>query len=781
MISLASAPRRSHQVPRPPRKKPRPLVKEEHFALDDFNDHDDLLGLPISRGVQKVWRRDRIQQPDPKSEPQKRIHNHVIDLSLTSDDDDDENDDGGEKSPTPPPTAKLVTIKQEQSDDDEEESDEEEDGAIVEEEEDEDDAWLLGGGGGGGGASSSKPHHQQAPPSPPSQQAQQVLMMPWWDADLAGKGLRAGTLPPMTLPKPQDKRALNRRRFGFTSAQVEEDPDLAILCSQLESILSFFSSDINPERKGGCKQPVTLVKMAQVVRHFMGWLVEWTKHTTTGSRHTTHNLRMELLLNPTYLGEWMQHIIHTRGCSLATVLGYICSLCQVFQALKAILYGPATACTAQTTCRNLSPFHHQLRDDTPLFEKLLSSLQHIKRQVSAKVSCNRAAKQTYNTRTLLQLMAQNDREQLAKIPSPLKYGLFMEYATKLAEAWLRVFCLISDDTWTMLKGVSPFDVLDEAHHHIQARALFLVCRHIMASWWRVVQGGVDLPPLRPSMVRKLKRPDHQQCTHPHCQVQGCKGNLVVLPPPGADGMLMGFTISHYKSQGNTSMRNQMGAAHLPLPANSLAEQLTMALLDKVLPHLDSLGCSRSSAAAPPPSHHHHQGGAAAAASTEEEEEEEEEAPHLLHHNTNPPAHHFMLLDCWAPNQLPPSGKDTWELAGSSPAPPLKRLTSCTYPIRWKEVVAGCHSLLPHVTDTLNPLLSLTVKECPFLPGAFTPSETRHSFATAIVEYRMSLASQLKGEEADVLSQINIISARANGHTPKTLEAFYDRYHAGSGG
>ena len=497
-------------------------------------------------------------------------------------------------------------------------------------------------------------------------------MMPWWDADLAGKGLRAGTLPPMTLPKPQDKRALNRRRFGFTSAQVEEDPDLAILCSQLESILSFFSSDINPERKGGCKQPVTLVKMAQVVRHFMGWLVEWTKHTTTGSRHTTHNLRMELLLNPTYLGEWMQHIIHTRGCSLATVLGYICSLCQVFQALKAILYGPATACTAQTTCRNLSPFHHQLRDDTPLFEKLLSSLQHIKRQVSAKVSCNRAAKQTYNTRTLLQLMAQNDREQLAKIPSPLKYGLFMEYATKLAEAWLRVFCLISDDTWTMLKGVSPFDVLDEAHHHIQARALFLVCRHIMASWWRVVQGGVDLPPLRPSMVRKLKRPDHQQCTHPHCQVQGCKGNLVVLPPPGADGMLMGFTISHYKSQGNTSMRNQMGAAHLPLPANSLAEQLTMALLDKVLPHLDSLGCSRSSAAAPPPSHHHHQGGAAAAASTEEEEEEEEEAPHLLHHNTNPPAHHFMLLDCWAPNQLPPSGKDTWELAGSSPAPPPSR-------------------------------------------------------------------------------------------------------------
>ena len=217
---------------------------------------------------------------------------------------------------------------------------------------------------------------------------------------------------------------------------------------------------------------------------------------------------------------------------------------------------------------------------------------------------------------------------------------------------------IKPSHWSTFKG---------KRNNFKADALAMVGRQILACWWRLVQVGADIPPLRASMILSLSLPHSFQCSDASCCIPGCMGNQVEM----SDGGMVTFTFPHHKSS-----LSQQGLLSGPItcfpPISSLTSKLTSALLRDALPLLHSL--------------------------REVEEDEEGSQPTQF------------LMDVWGSQEHPHT---------------IKAMTSTIFATRFKEVCLGPRCLLPHITSEVGDVLGcISLEPCPYMMPPFNPSVCR---------------------------------------------------------
>lgn len=395
-------------------------------------------------------------------------------------------------------------------------------------------------------------------------------------------------------------------------------------------------------------------------------------------------ISLEHFLSGGNIQAWVLHMLDKRQLSYTTVVGYLTSVLQLLNALKAM---------------NLQKMHSKRAT------MLMGGIATVKRQLSRKAQQVEGFKRMSKAKTTLDALASDDPSKVAELAGTLKYGLFIDYAESSARRWLELYELIPCHYW---------DDNEFCRGSTRQGNLIVVAKNLLACWWRLVQGGVDLPPLRASMVMSLKQPHKYGCKHGTCCIDGCHGNQVEVSP--LDGSLRFVLIHHKAVKAQSSL---LGGPINPSPKlGSQTQVLTTILIEKVLPLLYSC------------------------------------MPEVPESSPLP-----MLPDVWS----------------SSPMEELryKELTYQKYQKKWVELCVGKKSCLPTVQDMKDPLGTLQLVTNPFIPGPFNPSDNRRHFVTAMVQYHDEV-SQHVGRVPALSNNLRTLAARQVGHRQEQWEVAYDQ-------
>lgn len=194
----------------------------------------------------------------------------------------------------------------------------------------------------------------------------------------------------------------------------------------------------------------------------------------------------------------------------------------------------------------------------------------------------------------------------------------------------------------------------------------MVGRQLLASWWRLVQVGVDIPPLRASMIISLSLPHSYPCSDASCCISGCRGNQVEV----SDGGMVTFTFPHHKS--SLSQEGLLSGPITCYPHPSCpTSRLTTILVRDALPLLHSLTVV---------------------------EEEEESQPIQF------------LQDVWGTMEHPNS---------------IRAMTATSYSSKFKDICLGARCFLPLITSERGDVLdSIQLDPSPYLLKPFNPSACR---------------------------------------------------------
>lgn len=138
--------------------------------------------------------------------------------------------------------------------------------------------------------------------------------------------------------------------------------------------------------------------------------------------------------------------------------------------------------------------------------------------------------------------------------------------------WLDMYGTVPENLWISWREKEG----TPSQRNLKALAIQLV-----ACWWRTVQLGVDMPPLRCSMVMGINMPNDNVCQV--CSDPECKGNQVQLED--ISGRLC-LSWPHHKAS-NKQQGPGSGPIHQYPPPGSSTHKLTCALVEKVLPYLHS--------------------------------------------------------------------------------------------------------------------------------------------------------------------------------------------------
>ena len=231
----------------------------------------------------------------------------------------------------------------------------------------------------------------------------------------------------------------------------------------------------------------------------------------------------------------------------------------------------------------------------------------------------------------------------------------------------------------------------EVHTHSETQIqlnMIRVARQMVAAWWRLVQVGVDMPPLRSNMIMSLSMSHTYGCKQHGCSIQGCHGNMVSMNY--AAGIML-YEMVHHKS-----VMAQFGPLAGPIspspPRGSLTERLTSSIMHTVLPFVYSIM-------------------------------------------------HGVPTDSPLP-MLP-------NIFGQSVDEDLqfKEFNHNSYGIYWEKTCLGACSVMPKWTSNLFSLDTLELVSHPFPGGTFMSSDNRRHFVTALVENQDLISSVLGGEVA----------------------------------
>ena len=373
-----------------------------------------------------------------------------------------------------------------------------------------------------------------------------------------------------------------------------------------------------------------------------------------------------------------------RELGYTTVVGYLTSTSQLLQTLKAM---------------NLQKLHGKRAT------QLLRDIANMKRQLGGKAKQVDGFKRMTKAKTTLDALASDDPSRVASLAGTLKYGLLINYAEHAARRWLELYELIPSHYW-----------MDDVLRRVSTRHgnLIIVAKNLLACWWRLVQGGVDLPPLRVSMVMSLKRPHKYGCKHGTCCIDGCHGNQVEVSP--LDGSLRFVLIHHKAVRAQSSL---LGGPINPSPKpGSQTQVLTTIVIEKVLPLLYA------------------------------------SMPDVPESSPLP-----MLPDVWSSSLL-------GELK-------YKELTSQAYQKQWLEQCVGKRSCLPSVENMQDPLGTLRLVANPFPVGTFNPSDNRRHFVTAMVQYQDEVNRHI-GRVPELSNNLKALAARQVGHRQEQWEIAYDQ-------
>jgi hypothetical protein len=438
-----------------------------------------------------------------------------------------------------------------------------------------------------------------------------------------------------------------RPRIGLTSENLLEDERLHVLGQQLSSLEDHFQVELNPIRHSSALEVKSLRKLMSNLMFFLGYVLN--------TYPTVSSPRLEHCLNALFILNFIKYLFGSRGATFTTVRDYLTSFLQLLDALSSL---------GLPHCRGDKA------------RALVSSLRALRKQICQKgrqVGSHTRMARALETREVLE---SGSYDALSNLCGPLRFGLLIEYAASLAESWLAVYECVPIHVWHSCMG------RQETLRHYN---LFVLSRQLLVCWWRVVQGGVDLPPLRSSMILSLCLPHKVTCSHSTCSIPGCSGNQVVLSPPGK----VVFKIVHHKSSKHQGAF--MGGPICPSPpAHSLTTRLTLALANSVLPYL------------------------------------------------------YSLMGDTGPVVMPVL-PDVWTGVQADSQLSYRPMSDTQYSKLWKEAL-GVHSCKPASEGSSSAgddvLSSLELTPCAFGPNPFAPSDCRRQFVTAMVEKEAEMSADI---------------------------------------
>jgi hypothetical protein len=504
-----------------------------------------------------------------------------------------------------------------------------------------------------------------------------------WCEELAQKCLGNGKFSHLNVPTNGEGLSI-RRRYGASLADVERDPAHSVLCEQIDGMCNFFSSHINAGRESSAFHTSTIKKITGTILLIVPFAAKRHPHGT--------KLRVELLLDPRMLRAWVYECLWTRNLAFSTLGSYLTTYLQIFNALRGL---------------GLSEM------DSDEATGLHNSIWTVRRQLTKKSSDARGSARMVAAERMHAIIKAGDPEAMARMPGPLKYGLAIEHASDHAADFISVLETFTDADWEEARQ------LGDLSSDVAALA-----RGAVATLMRLMQVGVDAPPLRPSMIMSLNMPHKFGCQDPNCASPSCGGNQVAISARASDGL--SFRLPHHKSVGASS--GGSGAIVVRPPAGSMVDRLTRLVVYKVLPFLYDGMDTRS-----------------------------------------------------LPEGVPlPMFPDVWHDSTSSKPPFRAFADQSAYAHSFKRFCLGSGSVAPEPIrgqSAAPPIERFKLVHSPFLPGEYTPGDCRKHFVTTVVHQQSHIADLLAStSRGAVISELKRISARHIGNKNGPLwDNHYDLY------
>lgn len=514
-----------------------------------------------------------------------------------------------------------------------------------------------------------------------------------WNPQLAATQLASGRIGAFSLPKPSMK-VFPRRRIGVTTDLMQNTCHK--LREQLNALEMHFLPDINAARERPAFKTKTWTNFTSVIRVFLGWAHNQaatgneasTSSNTANDGVVAQDLCLELVLSPRRVREFLLEFLGPRRVALVTMVNYVSCILQLFKALKGL---------------NMPHAHG------PLMEQLVAELKAVNTQLQHKCSQVASSRRMLKAEVMSEALAANDMKTLSTLPGPLKYGLLIEFTEDISEQWLCMYARIPSTAWTGEQQLNP----TEQHNLIVVAVQLVVC------WWRSVQIGTDIPPLRPCVVWGLMMPHSYPCTEPSCSMPRgeCFGNHVKMA-----GSATVFYTPHHKTEAH--VETAIGGTMKPTPPEgSLTNRLTTALVRHALPLIYSK-VPNTPEAVPLP----------------------------------------MLPDIFVGREG--SMPITTGFGKDGPV-----FNSSSYGQRFQEHCVGKKTYLPKAES--NILSTLRLVECPCPTGSFCPMDCRRHFVTSVVEFKQHVFKDTTCEP-DLKEALQALAARQIGNRVDQWVRCYDQ-------
>lgn len=334
-----------------------------------------------------------------------------------------------------------------------------------------------------------------------------------WDKTLARNLLDSGDIGNFNLPR-RSQAPKRTRQNALLSDMEEVWPKLS---SQLMTLVHQLQMDINAERETHAATYRTCQKLTATMKTYMVFLHK-EKHVV--------DIGLEYILAGPYIKDWIVHCVGVRGISFTTMSDYLCAITTTIHGLRSMKI-PIMGTSA--------------------VDKLLSDLQAVKRQINRKAKAQKNHDLMDYGIYMQRALNRRDPAELEKLPGSLKYGLSIEWATKMAEMWLqvrgRVFVRVGVEVtkakvnymttnkmffylYQVSDKVSERTWLNEDLSITEQHNLCRLAKHLLCCWWRAIQIGVDMPPLRSSSMFSIYMPHSYHCPDTLCSTVGCHGNQV---------------------------------------------------------------------------------------------------------------------------------------------------------------------------------------------------------------------------------------------------------------
>jgi hypothetical protein len=237
---------------------------------------------------------------------------------------------------------------------------------------------------------------------------------------------------------------------------------------------------------------------------------------------------------------------------------------------------------------------------------------------------------------------------------------------------------------------------------------------LLTSFWHLLLIGVDMPPVRASMLTSLhlQKKGQHNCQHPNCAIMGCQGNQVQVDK--ASGKVT-FVWVHHKS--SFAADGILAGPICPSPPKgSLTETITNLVVTKALPYIYSK---------------------------------------------------LVQVPKHAPLPMLPN---VWTHGNGQPKNKFRVMTLNSLSIIWAKLLTS-KAFVPLPTSLTADRGQLDMVAHPFPAGSMLPSDTRRLFITAFVEHEAELTSTLKGSQ--VVDLIRRVAARQVANQPETWKVAYD--------